>query len=77
LGRKDYFWGGLVGVLVLLPVVFLVLCFLLPFLAGFAGVVLFWSGAGWLGAGAWANVSGKVAAAKTIASKLFFMWISP
>jgi hypothetical protein len=39
--------------------------------------VLFWSGAGWAGAGVCAKVKGRVAAAKTIAIKLFFMLISP
>ena len=35
--------------------------------------VLFWSGAGWLGAGVCAKVEDSVAAAKAIASKLFFI----
>ena len=79
-GKDSYFWGVLV---VLVPVffalVFLVLCFEV-FLVFFAGAVLFWSGVDWLGvAGAvdCANVSGRLAAAKTIASKLFFMLVSP
>jgi hypothetical protein len=68
---------------VLVPVllaVVLVLCFVgfEVFLAFFGAAVLFWSGVGWpAGAGVWAKVSGRLAAAKTIASKLFFMWVSP
>jgi hypothetical protein len=61
------------------PVVFLLLCFEV-FLAFFAGAVLFWSGVDWLGVdGAvdCAKVSGRLAAAKTIAIKLFFILISP
>jgi hypothetical protein len=58
---------GLV-VAVLLEPVFLVLCFL----AFLAGLVLVWPGV--LGAGVdCANVRGRLAAAKAIASKLFFM----
>lgn len=58
--------------LVLLEVVFLVLCFL----AFLAGAVLVESGVVWLGAGVdCAKVS--VAAANAIASKLFFISISP
>lgn len=60
-------------------VVFLLLCFEV-FLAFFTGAVLFWSGVDWLGvAGAvdCAKVMGRLAAAKTIASKLFFILISP
>src|SRR5271165_59435 len=80
-GKGSYFWGGVVVVLApaLLALVFLVLCFEV-FLAFFGAAVLFWSGAGWLwvaGAGVCAKVSGRVAAAKTIASKLFFILISP
>ena len=68
-GRKFYFWGGVLVVVVLvLPVVFLVWCFLL-FLVDLLSV-LFWSG--WVGVSC-AKVNGNVAAAKTIASKLFFM----
>jgi hypothetical protein len=77
-GWNSYFCGGLLVVLVE-PVVFLVLCFEV-FLAFFAGVVLFWFGVDWLGvAGAvfCAKIIGRLAAAKTIASKLFFMLISP
>jgi hypothetical protein len=76
LGKDNYFWGALVELVAL--VVFLLLCFEV-FLAFFAGVVLFWSGV-WLGvAGAvdCAKIIGRLAAAKTIASKLFFMLISP
>jgi hypothetical protein len=64
---------GLV-VAVLLEPVFLVLCFL----AFLAGAVLVLSGVVWLGAGVdCAKVRGRLAAAKAIASKLFFMVISP
>jgi hypothetical protein len=88
-GRNSYFWGGVLVVLgVLAPLffalVFFALVFLVPcfevFLAFVGAAVLFWSDAGWLwvaGAVACAKVSGRVAAAKTIASKLFFMLISP
>jgi len=70
--------------LVFFALVFFALVFLVPcfevFLAFVGAAVLFWSDAGWLwvaGAVACAKVSGRVAAAKTIASKLFFMLISP
>ena len=80
LGKDSYFWGGVVAVPepVLLALVFLLLCFEV-FLA-FAGAVLFWPDAGWLcvaGAVDCAKIMGRLAAAKTIASKLFFMSISP
>jgi hypothetical protein len=76
-GKDSYFWGGVLVVLapVLLALVFLVLCFE-GFLVFFGAAVLFWSGVGWpgvAGAVACAKVSGRLAAAKTIASKLFFM----
>src|SRR5580658_4719482 len=76
-GKDSYFCGVLA---VLVEPVVLVLCFVEVFLAFFVGVVLFWSGVVWPGAAGvdWAaNVSGRLAAAKTIASKLFFMLISP
>jgi hypothetical protein len=82
LGKDSYFWGVLEVLLVLAPVLLvLVLCFdgFEVFLA-FGAVVLFWSVAGllWLaGAGVCPKVSGRLAAAKTMASKLFFMSISP
>jgi hypothetical protein len=83
-GKDSYFWGGLLVVLspVLLALVFLVLGFVgfVGFLVFFGAAVLFWSVAGWLwvaGAVACAKVSGRLAAAKTIASMLFFMWVSP
>jgi hypothetical protein len=80
LGKDSYFWGGVVGVLepVLLALVFLALCF--EVFLTFAGAVLFWPDAGWLcvaGVVACAKIMGKLAAAKTIAIKLFFMLISP
>jgi hypothetical protein len=79
LGKDSYFWGVLGVLLALAPVLLvLVLCFEV-FLA-FGAAVLFWSVAGllWLaGAGVCPKVSGRLAAAKTMASKLFFMSISP
>jgi hypothetical protein len=80
-GKDSYFWGGVLVVLVpvFFALVFLVLCFMV-FLAFFAGAVLVWSGVDWLGvagAGDCAKVSGRLAAAKTIVSKLFFILISP
>jgi hypothetical protein len=67
---------GVLGVLVEL-VVFLLLCFDVFLAVFFAGAVLFWAGADWLGAGVvdCAKVSGRLAAAKTSASKLFFILI--
>ena len=58
-------------------VVFLLLCFDVFLAVFFAGAVLFWAGADWLGAGVvdCAKVSGRLAAAKTSASKLFFILI--
>jgi hypothetical protein len=73
LGGYNYFCGGVVAVVEV--VLFLVLCFDAVFLVFLA--VLFWVAVDWLGAGAvfCAKVRGRVAAAKTIASKLFFILI--
>ena len=64
--------------LVLLVLVFFIVCFLL--LVFFGAMVVVWSGVDWPGVAgvvACAKVSGRVAAAKTIANKLFFILISP
>jgi hypothetical protein len=72
LGKDSYFWGGLLVVLVVLVVL---LC-LGVFLTFFVCVVL----VVWLGLAGGvdcANTMGRLAAAKTIANKLFFILISP
>jgi hypothetical protein len=64
---------------VVFALVFFVLCFVV-FLTFFAGAVLFWSGVDWLGvagAGVCAKIMGRLAAAKTMAIRLFFMLVSP
>jgi hypothetical protein len=68
-GKDSYFW--LVVLVVVVGLVFLVLCFL----AFFAGAVVLWL-VDWPLAGAFCAAKiGRAAAAKTIASKLFFMLI--
>jgi hypothetical protein len=75
-GKDSYFWYDgyfwLVVLVVVVGLVFLVLCFL----AFFAGAVVLWL-VDWPVAGVFcpANVIGTAAAAKTIASKLFFMLV--
>jgi hypothetical protein len=74
LGKDCYFWGGLLVVLVLVVLVVLFLC-LGVFLTFFVWVVsVVWL---WLGGVDCANIMGRLAAPKTIASKLFFILISP
>jgi hypothetical protein len=75
-GGNDYFCAGVLVELV----VFLLLCFGAFLVVFFAGVVLFWAGVDWLGVAGvvdCAKIMGRLAAAKTIANKLFFMLISP
>jgi hypothetical protein len=71
-GGNSYFVGGVLVVLVEL-VVFLELFEV--FLAFFVGAVLFWVGVA--GVVFCAKITGRLAAAKTIASKLLFILISP